>query len=115
MVQHTCEDCGKVFTQKCNYVTHRNKKKSCKKDDIVVNDIIGLNVFNDNISKLICPYCTKQFYGNESSVIRHIKKSCKKFLMAIEERDKRVVGKNNIDEDGYTNANHSKHLNTQYV
>ena len=29
MSKYICEKCGKVFTQKCHYTKHLNKKKPC--------------------------------------------------------------------------------------
>jgi uncharacterized C2H2 Zn-finger protein len=89
MVEHKCGDCGKVFNQKCNYVTHKNKKISCKKEDLVLTtfkqvsgEFLTVEHFNKCLQDLVCAYCCKKFYGDQKSIIRHVKTSCKAFLEA---------------------------------
>ena len=58
MIKYTCEKCEKEFKQKCHYVTHINKKKSCNVENKINNIIvkekikklppIKFNIINEN-------------------------------------------------------------------
>jgi uncharacterized C2H2 Zn-finger protein len=67
MVLYNCEKCYKEFSQKSNYLSHINRKKSCIIDD---ND-------NTNIIIYKCNKCNKEF-NQKSNYLAHInrKKSC---------------------------------------
>jgi uncharacterized C2H2 Zn-finger protein len=66
MVFYKCEKCNKEFNQKCNYVSHINKKNSC----ISTNE-------DKNIIIYKCDKCNKEF-KKKSNYITHInrKLSC---------------------------------------
>lgn len=40
MVKYVCQNCEKVFTQKGHYETHLNRKRPCKKDETVINNVL---------------------------------------------------------------------------
>jgi len=41
MVQYTCEDCCKVFTQKSHYDSHKKRKTSCKNNISLITNLIN--------------------------------------------------------------------------
>jgi uncharacterized C2H2 Zn-finger protein len=60
MVFYKCEKCNKEFNQKCNYISHINKKNSC------------VNTNEDkNIIIYKCEKCNKEF-NRKSNYINHI-------------------------------------------
>lgn len=58
---YKCENCGKEFPQKSNYIYHLNRKRPCVKQT--------------DTDELTCDKCKKHF-STKSSLSRHIKKYC---------------------------------------
>jgi uncharacterized C2H2 Zn-finger protein len=68
MVFYNCEKCNKEFSQKSNYLSHINRKKSCIIDD---------DDDNTNVIIYKCNKCNKEF-NQKCNYLSHInrKKSC---------------------------------------
>lgn len=74
MKEYKCEDCNKIFSQKCHFINHKNRKNKCNA------------IKEDNI----CKYCNKEF-TKKSSLTRHIKNVCykeKEIYKKLEELEK---------------------------
>jgi uncharacterized C2H2 Zn-finger protein len=77
MVFYKCEKCNKEFSQKSNYTSHINRKKSCIINDnnIIDNNIndnnINTNTTTNNIYK--CEKCNKEF-NKKFNYLSHINK-----------------------------------------
>jgi hypothetical protein len=92
MVNYTCPICYRVFSQKCHYINHTEKKKkpcvqneykNAQNEQKIAQKTKNNNILvkNDNIlvkndDKFICNYCDISF-TIKSSLARHIKKFCK--------------------------------------
>jgi hypothetical protein len=42
MVEYLCDVCNKVFTQKCHYDAHKNRKRPCKKNTLIEKKVIEI-------------------------------------------------------------------------
>ena len=62
MVFYKCEKCNKEFNQKCNYVSHINKKNPC----ISTNEEKNIIIYK-------CDKCNKEF-NQKCNYITHINK-----------------------------------------
>ena len=40
MVKYSCEKCGKIFSQKSHYDSHKRRKTPCKNKINIINQII---------------------------------------------------------------------------
>jgi uncharacterized C2H2 Zn-finger protein len=88
MVFYKCEKCNKEFNQKCNYISHINKKNSC----VNTNEEKNIIIYK-------CEKCNKEF-KKKSNYITHInrKLSCNginlennKLLLKIKELESKLL------------------------
>jgi hypothetical protein len=72
MVDRTCQKCNKVFDLPCRLKSHQKRKIPC--DLIVLNNTnIILNAIKKDFK---CKHCLRTF-STETSMYRHIRKTCK--------------------------------------
>ncbi|AYV76118.1 MAG: hypothetical protein Terrestrivirus4_166 [Terrestrivirus sp.] len=91
MVEYKCERCLKIFSKKCDYTYHINRKTPCiikvntqsttiNQDSpqlTQINQINQFNQINQNLSnKFKCNYCNKEFC-NKYTLERHLNERCK--------------------------------------
>ncbi len=112
MVKYTCENCLKDFSRKSDYIYHIEKKKNpCQpiKDikSILIQNNPKINPFffevenNENLEKICCNYCNKEFFNN-ANLNKHLRNnSCKvkkelnnekekMFKLLIEQKDDEI-------------------------
>jgi len=107
MVLYICKNCNKEFNKKCNYTSHLNRKKPCKKNTIEKKNISHIrddpSQNRDNRdNKNICEYCEKE-YKHKCHLNRHLK-TCKNkeiydikeniYNLLLEEQNKKLEGQN---------------------
>lgn len=78
MVQHICENCGKVFKKRWNYNYHINRKFPCKKKKSQI-DV-------DSSKPFKCSLCSSRF-ATKSNLNRHIIKCQENFGQMVERID----------------------------
>jgi hypothetical protein len=99
MVTYKCEKCNKEFNQKCNYITHINKKFSC----ISTNE-------EKNIINYKCEKCNKEF-NQKCNYITHINRKIpcngidsknNELLLRIKELEKKLL---DVEKENYFKQN----------
>jgi uncharacterized C2H2 Zn-finger protein len=75
MVFYKCEKCNKEFSQKSNYTSHINRKKSCIiNDNNIIDNNINDNNINTNTNNIYkCEKCNKEF-NKKFNYLSHINK-----------------------------------------
>ena len=127
MVHHACENCGKDFNKKSNYLKHvENKKKPCEKNnnnqhqippnnreiinaenftkdvkDLNINNINNLNII-ETIQNYICNFCDKKF-TRKDSLTKHLNERCKIKQKTDEFEVLKVMLTNILEERGLLN------------
>ena len=65
LAEYQCKTCGKNFNKKCNYISHCNRKTSCLKNYIEIDD--------EKVYK--CSYCDRT-YSRIDALHRHLESYC---------------------------------------
>ena len=118
MVFYKCEKCNKEFSQKSNYTSHINRKKSCIiNDNNIIDNNINDNNINTNTNNIYkCEKCNKEFY-QKCNYLLHINKKnpCNSKDLINENKillDKIKELENKLKENNKELENKLKKLNT---
>lgn len=72
-----CENCGKSFNKKFNYIRHKNRKNPCKSNNSLENnDII------ENKKNYVCAFCLNEF-SSKNNLVAHMKECTSGFNTSI--------------------------------
>ena len=86
MVRYKCNRCGKLFYKKSNFLTHKARKRPCKK--------VVKKRSSQKMRKYPCPNCDKT-YCSKYNLERHVRQSCK----VLREQLKNAKEKMESDEE----------------
>ena len=109
MKEYNCEECGKIFSQKCNWLNHtQNKKYPCIRKDKTKKTLMGVKEegvkeegVNLSIKKLCCQYCLKLFTRSDN-LKRHIdNEKCE--VVRLQEKQKENIFINLLEEEKIVN------------
>jgi hypothetical protein len=91
MVEHKCNKCNKIFTQKVDHDRHVNRKYSCDADSSVNS----------------CDICKKNF-KHKSSLYKHFKKCINKTQIINTDNSKSITNNTKIDTQNNLNMDNVK-------